>query len=380
MKHRKGGTCMNDHYYMQLALDLAKKGMGKTSPNPMVGAVIVKEDRIIGQGYHTKCGSLHAEREAFASLTESAEDATLYVTLEPCCHYGKTPPCTEAILEHKIKRVVVAALDPNPLVAGKGIEILKKHGIAITIGVMEKEALALNHVFFYYITKQLPYVVMKYAMTADGKIATHTGKSRWITGEEARAHVHSLRNQYYAIMAGIGTVLMDNPLLTCRIPGGINPVRIICDTNFIIPLDCAIMQTAKEVPTYIACHSFDKEKRKLAEELGAVILETPLSEEHLDLTWLLKKCASLGIDSILAEGGGTLHESLLKTHLVNALKVYLAPKIFGGKFSKTPVEGAGIDEPEDAYAFQLQAIRQLGSDLLLEYSTEGKESSLRTEE
>lgn len=367
---------MNDDYYMRLALDLARKGIGRTTPNPMVGAVIVKNGRIIGQGYHTKCGSPHAEREAFASLEESGEGATLYVTLEPCCHYGKTPPCTEAIIEHKIKRVVIATLDPNPFVAGKGAELLKKHGIEITIGVMEKEALELNHVFFYYITKQLPYVVMKYAMTADGKIATHTGKSKWITNEEAREHVHTLRNQYHGIMVGIGTVLADNPLLTCRIPDGINPVRIICDTNFRIPLDCAIMQTAKEVPTYIACHSFDTVKRKQAEELGAIVLDTPLLKEHLDLACLLKKCALLGIDSILVEGGGTMNESLLQTNLVNALKVYVAPKIFGGILSKTPVEGCGIADPKEAYSFQLQNVKQIGEDLLLEY----RAKNLETEE
>lgn len=358
---------MNDISYMQLALELAKKGMGKTAPNPMVGAVIVKENRIIGQGYHKQYGAPHAERDAFASLSVSASDATLYVTLEPCCHYGKTPPCTDAIIEHNIRRVVVATLDPNPLIAGKGIQILKDHGIEVTVGVLEQEALELNHVFFYYITRKLPYVVMKYAMSADGKIAAHTGKSQWITGKEAREHVHKLRNQYRAIMTGIGTVLADDPLLTSRIPEGMNPIRIICDTNCRIPLDSAIMKTAKEVPTYIACNSFDSKKRTKLEELGAMVIETPIENGHLDLVCLLHRLGELRIDSILTEGGGTLNESLLKTHLVNALKVYIAPKLLGGSQSKTPVEGIGVNSPDEAYTFTLTKSSQIGQDILLEY-------------
>lgn len=359
---------MNDADYMKLALELAKKGIGKTTPNPMVGAVIIKDGRIIGQGYHKKCGALHAERDAFASLTESAKDATLYVTLEPCCHYGKTPPCTDAIIEHKIKRVVVATLDPNPLVAGKGIQILKDHGIDITTGVMKEEALQLNHVFFHYITKKIPYVVLKYAMSADGKIAAHTGASKWITSEEARNHVHLLRNQYKAILVGIGTVLTDNPLLTCRIPEGADPIRIVCDTNCRIPLDSNILQTAHEVPAYIACHTCSEKKRQAIEKMGAHVLTIPLHDNHLDLNYLVHKLGELEIDSILAEGGGTLNESLLKTGLVNALKVYIAPKIIGGTKSKTPVEGLGVDTPDEAYPFTLQNATRIGNDILLEYN------------
>lgn len=361
---------MKDSTYMKLALELAKKGLGKTAPNPMVGAVIVKDGQIIGQGYHKQYGALHAERDAFASLTQPAEDATLYVTLEPCCHYGKTPPCTDAILEHRIKRVVVATLDPNPLVAGKGIQILKKHGIEVTIGVLEQEALQLNHVFFHYITKKLPYLVMKYAMSADGKIATHTGASKWITSKEARKHVHILRNQYKGIMVGIGTVLADDPMLTCRIPDGCNPVRIICDTNCRIPVGSNLLKTAKDIPTYIAYHSIPEEKKQAIEQTGAFLLEVPLCKDHLDLNVLLKKLGELGIDSILVEGGGTLNESLLQTGLVNALKVYLAPKIIGGANSKSPVEGMGVDTPDEAYPFTLTGTTMLGTDILLEYTAD----------
>ncbi len=358
---------MNDYTYMQLALKLAEKGMGKTAPNPMVGAVIVKDNQVIGQGYHKQYGALHAERDAFASLTQAAEGATLYVTLEPCCHYGKTPPCTDAIIDHNIKRVVVATLDPNPLVAGKGIQILKEHGIDVTVGILEQEALHLNHVFFHYITTNLPYLVMKYAMSADGKIATHTGASKWITSKEARKHVHQLRHQYKAIMVGINTVLSDDPLLTCRILDGCNPIRIVCDTNCRIPLQSRILQTANKVPTYIAYHSITKDKKKAIEKSGARLLEIPLQDKHLNLTILIKKLGELGIDSILVEGGGCLNESLLKTGLVNALKVYLAPKIIGGSKSKTPVEGLGVDTLDEAYQFTLTDISTLGNDILLEY-------------
>lgn len=243
---------MEDQNYMKLALELAKKGLGWTSPNPMVGALLVKDGRIIGQGYHARYGELHAERSALAACTEDPEGSTLYVTLEPCCHQGRQPPCTDAILEAKIARVVVGSGDPNPLVAGKGIQILQGHGISVTEHVLEKECQALNEVFFHYIRTKRPYVVMKYAMTMDGKIAAYTGASKWITGEAARAHVQTLRHRYRGIMAGIGTVLTDDPLLTCRMEGGRDPVRIICDTDLRIPLSSQIIRTAGTVPTIIA--------------------------------------------------------------------------------------------------------------------------------
>lgn len=358
---------MNHSEYMQLALQLAEKGNGKTSPNPMVGAVIVKNGQVIGTGYHKKYGSLHAEREAFASLTEPADGADLYVTLEPCCHYGKTPPCTEAIIEHRIKRVFIAALDPNPFVSGKGIQILQDHGIQVTTGILEEEAKKLNKVFFHYIPHKIPYIVMKYAMSADGKIACHTGKSQWITSQQSREHVHTLRNQYQAIMAGIGTVLADDPLLTCRVPDGVNPIRIICDTRGRIPLTSQIVATAAEIPTYVACHSVEEKKRIALEQAGVIVLPLPLLDNRLDLAYLIRKLGSMGIDSIFVEGGGTLNESLLKTGLVNELNVYLAPIILGGAESKTPVEGIGVDSPDSAYRFELTETIPFGSDLLLKY-------------
>lgn len=211
---------MNDQDYMRRAIALAAQGAGWTAPNPMVGAVIVKNGRIIGEGFHQKCGELHAERNALAALTEPAQGATLYVTLEPCCHQGRTPPCTEAILQHGIRRVVIGSRDPNPLVSGKGAALLRQNGIIVEEDFLRAECDQLNPVFFHHITTGRPYVVMKYAMTLDGKIATRSGASKWITGAAARRHVHQLRGRYSAILAGIGTVLADDPLLNCRVPGG----------------------------------------------------------------------------------------------------------------------------------------------------------------
>ena len=224
---------VTDQDYMKRAIELAKKGEGWTNPNPMVGAVIVKDGRIIGEGYHARCGELHAERNAIASLTESAEGATLYVTLEPCCHYGKTPPCTEAILEQKIKKVVIGSRDPNPKVAGKGAKILRDAGVAVVEDFMRDKCDELNPIFFHYITTKTPYVVMKYAMTLDGKIATKTGASKWITQEAARREVQYMRHRYMGIMVGIGTVLADDPMLNVRTKYGFHSH---CLQNFLFLL------------------------------------------------------------------------------------------------------------------------------------------------
>ena len=230
---------------MRRAMELAELGRGWTKTNPVVGAVLVKEDRIIGEGYHKKYGELHAERNAIASLTESAEGAVIYVTLEPCCHHGKTPPCTEAIIEQKIRKVVIGSRDPNPKVAGKGVQMLREAGVTVVEDFMREECDQLNPVFFHYITTKTPYVVMKYAMTLDGKIATKTGASKWITGEAARKEVQHMRHQYMGIMAGIGTVLADDPMLNVRVEGWKSPVRIVCDSKLRIPPDSQIVSTGR---------------------------------------------------------------------------------------------------------------------------------------
>ena len=347
---------MSDIEYMKRALDLAKKGEGRVNPNPMVGAVIVKNGEIIGEGYHKAWGYLHAERNAIASVKESIEGASIYVTLEPCCHYGKTPPCTEAIINAGIKRVFIGSADPNPLVGRKGIEILKEEGIEVNTGILEEECKELNHVFFHYIKHHRPYVVMKFAMTTDGKIATATGKSKWITGEEARKQVHGDRNKYTAIMAGVGTVLADNPMLNCRIKGGRNPVRIVCDTELRTPLEANVVITAEEQKTFIATNCTDENKIKRYLKKGCEILHIPIDKrgKGVDLDILMDVLGEKDIDSILLEGGGTLNSAALQTGIVNRVKAYIAPKIFGGMRSKTPVGGEGIDDPSDAVVLKNQ--------------------------
>ena len=259
---------VDDVAYMKRAIALAKLATGHTSPNPLVGAVVVKDNTIIGEGYHHKAGTAHAEVHALNQAGDNAKGATLYVTLEPCSHYGKTPPCTEALIEAGIKKVYVGNLDPNPKVAGGGIKILNDHGIETETGILEEECRQLNDIFFHYIQNDIPYTALKYAMTLDGKIATATGESKWITGEEARRHVHTLRHQYAAIMAGIGTVLADDPMLNARIEHGNDPIRVICDSNLRISEGSNIVKTAREIPTIIATISKDQEKIAKLERLG----------------------------------------------------------------------------------------------------------------
>ena len=270
---------MPEEKYMRRAIELAKKGSGHVNPNPLVGAVIVRDGEIIGEGYHECYGQLHAERNAIANAKKrgnSLEGSTIYVTLEPCCHYGKTPPCTEAIIEEKIARVVVGSDDPNPLVSGKGFQMLREKGIEVIPHFLKEECDAMNHVFFHYIRTGTPYVAMKYAMTMDGKIACYTGDSKWVTGEESRAHVQTLRNHYKGIMAGIGTVLADDPMLNCRIEGRRDPIRIIADSHLRIPMDSQLVRTAGQQPLIVAClPDADEEKAAQLQEKGVEVLRIP---------------------------------------------------------------------------------------------------------
>ena len=369
---------MTDQEYMLRAIQLAKKGEGWTNPNPMVGAVIVKDGKIIGEGYHKKYGELHAERNAIASLTESAEGAVIYVTLEPCCHHGKTPPCTEAIIEQKIRKVVIGSRDPNPKVAGKGVQMLREAGVTVVEDFMREECDQLNPVFFHYITTKTPYVVMKYAMTLDGKIATKTGASKWITGESARKEVQHMRHQYMGIMAGIGTVLADDPMLNVRIPGLKSPVRIICDSGLRIPMDSQIVKTAKEYRTIVAYAGENsgegcKETEKKEEQLHAAGVETvsvPDADGRVDLRKLMEYLGKQGIDSVLLEGGGTLNDAALSAGIVNEICAFIAPKIFGGAGAKTPVSGIGVAHPAEAVMLTLRQVETIGDDLMLRYSVD----------
>jgi len=361
---------MTEAKYMLRAIELAIKAIGFTNPNPMVGAVIVKDGRIIGEGYHERCGQLHAERNAIASLTEAAEGATIYVTLEPCCHYGKTPPCTEAIIENKIAKVVIGSRDPNPLVAGKGARLLREQGIEVVEDFMRDECDAINPVFFHYITTKKPYVVMKYAMTMDGKIATTTGESKWITGEEARAHVQILRGNYSAIMAGIGTVLADDPMLNCRAEGMHQPVRVVMDSGLRIPIESQLVQTAKEYRTIVCCcEADDKEAQDQKVEVleAAAVQVVKFPGTRLDITTVFDYLGEQNIDSVLVEGGGILNESVMKSGYVKRVYAYVAPKMFGGKDALSPVEGEGITTINDACHFELKNTKKIGDDVLLVY-------------
>ena len=371
---------MPEEKYMRRAIKLAKKGSGHVNPNPLVGAVIVRDGEIIGEGYHECYGQLHAERNAIANAKKrgnSLEGSTIYVTLEPCCHYGKTPPCTEAIIEEKIARVVVGSDDPNPLVSGKGFQMLREKGIEVIPHFLKEECDAMNHVFFHYIRTGTPYVAMKYAMTMDGKIACYTGDSKWVTGEESRAHVQTLRNHYKGIMAGIGTVLADDPMLNCRIEGGRDPIRIIADSHLRIPMDSQLVRTAGQQPLIVAClPDADEEKAAQLQEKGVEVLRIPgvttadITEEQkevISLPVLMKELGARKIDGILLEGGGQLNESALQAGIVDRIYCYIAPKIFGGAQAKTPVEGQGLTRAADAWQFDRIGMQEFGQDILLEY-------------
>lgn len=358
---------MQDENYMQRAIQLAQQGVGWVSPNPLVGAVIVKDGQVIGEGYHARCGEAHAERNALANCRTDPQGATIYVTLEPCCHYGRTPPCTQAILETGISRVVVGSRDPNPLVAGKGLAILQEAGLTVCEGVLGKDCEALNEVFFHYIRTKKPYVVLKYAMTMDGKIAATTGASQWITGEGARRRVHEDRHRYRGILVGVGTVLADDPQLTCRIPNGRNPLRIVCDSQLRTPLHAQLVRTAKEIPTLLATCCADEEKLTPYRQSGCEILSLPCAEDgHLDLKTLLSSLGERQVDSLLVEGGATLNWSFLQHGLVQKLQCYLAPKLFGGAAAKSPIGGIGVPHPDQAFPLSSPRITPLGRDLLLE--------------
>lgn len=369
--------------YMEQAIALARKGMGHTAPNPMVGCVVVKNEQVIAMGYHERIGGLHAERNALTNCTEDTEGAELYVTLEPCCHYGKTPPCTKIILEKKIAKVYVGSMDPNPLVAGKGVQILRDHGVQVICGVLQEECDQLNEVFFHYILKKTPFVAMKYAMTLDGKIACENGDSKWVTGEAAREKVQQMRKQYSGIMAGIGTVLADDPLLNCRIEEGVDPVRIICDSALRIPLDSQIVKTAGNIRTLVV-YTAKAEKRlgdKLSEQkmqlvkLGVELIKQNNTDE-VDLQELMQTLGQMGLDSILLEGGGTLNAAALQAGIVNRIHCFIAPKVVGGAQAKSPIEGRGLLRMRDANILSQITVDKIGDDILISGKVEPRDDIL----
>lgn len=362
------GSMEENVRFMARALELAALGHGRTSPNPLVGAVVVRDGAIIGEGYHMKAGTPHAEIHALKAAGESARGSTLYVTLEPCCHYGRTPPCTEAIIKAGVKRVIVATYDPNPLVSGKGIRSLQEAGIEVQVGILEDEAQRLNEVFFKYIRTGRPFVILKAAMSIDGKIATRTGDSRWITGKEARLNVQRLRVASDAIMVGIGTVLADNPLLTVRLPGeSKKPLRVIMDSSLRLPENSRLVQTARDAPVIVAAvpGKYRKEKRMLLEDKGVEVFDVPGADGMVNIEGVLEELGRREVTALLLEGGGTLNASALQAGMVDKFVFFLAPLIVGGRDAPGAFGGIGCETLDGALRLADLRIEKVGADLMV---------------
>jgi len=355
-----------DRAYMQEAIALAERGRGHTAPNPMVGCVLVKDGRVIGRGYHHQYGGLHAERDALAACTEDPAGATMYVTLEPCCHHGKQPPCTDAILAAGIARVVVGATDPNPLVGGQGIALLQAGGVAVEAGLLAEEICEQNRIFMKYITQKRPWVSLKVAMTLDGKIATASGDARWVTSASARRFVHELRGQRSGICVGTGTVRLDDPMLDCRVEGYKNPVRILPDSRASLPLESRIVRSAGEIRTLVAhTEAADAGKLEQLRACGVELLPCAAADGQVDLRDMLDRLGALGIDSILLEGGEALNGSFVAQDLVDEYYVFIAPKVLGGQDAKTAVGGVGFATMAAARDIEIRSVEHIGPDLLI---------------
>lgn len=366
MNRKNGDFLSYDEKYMRLAMQLAGNAIGRTSPNPLVGAVIVKDNRIVGCGWHRKAGTPHAEVHALNQAGELAQGADVYVTLEPCAHYGKTPPCAKALVEAKVKNVYGGLLDVNPKVAGKGFKILEDAGIHVEYGFLQDELRKQNEVFFKWIEHKKPFVVLKAAMTLDGKIATATGQSKWITNETSRAYGYKLRDIYDGIMVGINTVIEDNPMLTARVDGGKNPIRIVVDSSLKIDINANVVQDKSAKTIVATTDKADKDKiLKLQAQNVDVIVVDKDENDKVDIEKLLNILGQQNICSILVEGGATLSGSFVAKKLVDKVYFFIAPKIVGGKEAKTPVAGTGILNLQEALALKDIQIEKLEEDILI---------------
>lgn len=356
--------------WMRRALRLATKGF--TAPNPMVGCVLVRNGEIVGEGYHFVAGMPHAEVNALQQAGERARGATAYVTLEPCCHYGRTPPCTKALIAAGVRHVVVATLDPDPRVRGRGVAELREAGLSVEVGVLEPAARALNRAFFHFHETGLPLITLKVAMTLDGKVATSTGDTRWITGQKARNYVHRLRAQSGAVLAGIGTVLADDPRLDARLPGRPSPrqpLRVIVDSHLRTPPCCAAIRLAQQNPqTYplLIATTAPQPPKELAGSGVEVVTLPSDSAGRVDLHALTRLLATRQIISVLVEGGPTLHEAFLKAGLANRVLFFIAPKLVGGKSAPTAIEGDGVATLAEAWQLSPFTVRRLAPDIVLE--------------
>jgi len=356
-----------DERFMRRALELAKRGEGWTNPNPLVGAVIVKDGRIVGEGYHERFGGPHAEAVALEAAGEEAEGSDLYVNLEPCVHWGKTPPCVERIISAKVKRVIVATRDPNPLVNGKGIARLQEAGIEVALGILEEEAERLNEPFFKFITTGRPLVVLKLALSLDGKIATRSGDSKWISNERSRELVHRLRNRYMAVLVGINTVLKDDPRLTARLEGlrTKDPLRVILDSRGRLPLEARVLNLDSEAPTVVATTELmPKKKEEALLSRGAIVWRFAAQDDKVDLDELWKRLGEEGIDSLLVEGGATVATSFIEAGLVDKLIFFIAPKIIGG--AGITIGGEGVARIAEARQLRDISVRMLDGDVVYE--------------
>ncbi|MGL4876415.1 MAG: bifunctional diaminohydroxyphosphoribosylaminopyrimidine deaminase/5-amino-6-(5-phosphoribosylamino)uracil reductase RibD [Clostridium sp.] len=358
-----------DKYYMSLSLEEAKKGIGSVNPNPLVGAIIVKNGEIIGRGYHEYFGRKHAEINAIESVSKdiSLEGSTIYVNLEPCFHKGKTGPCVQRILKEKFKRVVIGMLDPNPLVSGKSIKLLREKNVQVTLNVLEEESKKLNEIFLFYIKNKKPFVILKSGVSLDGKIQTKDGNSKWITSEESRRDSHEIRNLVSGIMVGVNTVIEDNPSLTCRGEKRSSIKRIIVDSKLRVPKDREIFKNIGENKVIIGTTNLSKkEDIEYFQNMGIFIILTKEKNGQVDLKELIEKLGEMGIDSILLEGGGTLNYSALKEGIVNKVMYYVAPIILGGSISKTSVEGEGVALINEGFKLENLSTRSIGQDILIE--------------
>jgi diaminohydroxyphosphoribosylaminopyrimidine deaminase / 5-amino-6-(5-phosphoribosylamino)uracil reductase len=358
---------LTDESYIRLAVEIARKGMGNVSPNPLVGCVIIKNDRIIGAGYHEQYGGPHAEINAINSANESVEGSTLYLNLEPCSHHGKTPPCVDKIIECKIARVVIGTMDMNPLVSGDGIKKLKAAGIEVKVGILEKECIELNKFFFKFITKKIPFVSLKAAVTLDGKIADKYGDSKWISSAASRRYVHQLRSKYDAVLIGTGTAIKDNPSLTVRLIEGRNPKRIILDSGLKLNFTQNLMINNSDKKLYIITskQNAGKPKIKTLENRGIkVIFVKEGADGRLSLKNILRELAKIQVASVLIEGGGEIFSSFIKANLFDEILLFIAPKMLG---EGIPVIGdLGIKNMKKSYKLKINETERIGDDVLME--------------
>ena len=363
---------MDDRTYMNIALELAKKGWGRTAPNPMVGALVVRDSQVVGRGYHETVGSAHAEVNALDDAGNKAAGATLYVTLEPCNHTGRTPPCTEKILASGIKRVVVAMPDPNPDVTGGGTAYLTEKGLSVETGMCRQEAETLNEAFVTYVRTKRPFVIPKCAATLDGRIATRTGDARWVSGEASRAYVHNLRHGVDGILVGINTVKKDNPSLTTRLetPGGIDPTRIILDTRLSIPQTAKVLRLDSDSDTIIVCGNnldpqrFEEKKNRLKKP-GVRVVCAPLKNGRIDYQWLLDRLGQWQMSSLLIEGGSQIIASALAENIVNKILFFYGPKLLGGDDGYPICRGEGPERMADALSVRDIHVERFGDDVLV---------------